>query len=113
MTFLGPVYVGKRVAFIAKITSVGRTSIETRIDVSAEPFDRAERRRVAMVYALYAALDESGRRPRPVPPLRIETDAQRRQLEAARARQEVRLARRAEAQAGDGEDPPARSSSRA
>jgi hypothetical protein len=35
----------------------------------------------------------------------IETEDQRRHLEAARARQEVRLARRANAQAGEGEPP--------
>ena len=113
MTFLGPVYVGERLEFVAEVTYVGRTSIETRIEVYAEPFDRAERRRVAVGYALYVALDESGRRPRPVPPLRIETEAQRRQLEAARARQDVRLARRADAQAGDGADPQGQSSSTA
>ena len=101
MTFLGPVYVGERVEFRAEVTSVGRTSIETRIDVFAEPFDRPERRKVAVGYALYVALDESGRRPWPVPPLLIETDAHRRQLEAARARQDVRLARRADAQGDD------------
>jgi acyl-CoA thioesterase YciA len=105
MTFLGPVYVGERVEFLAEVTYVGRTSMETRIEVYAEPFDRPERRRVAVGYALYVALDESGRRPQPVPPLLIETDAHRRQLEAARARQDVRLARRADAQAGEGEDP--------
>jgi uncharacterized protein (TIGR00369 family) len=107
MTFLGPVYVGERVELLAEVTHVGRTSIETRIEVYAEPFDRPERRKVAVGYALYVALDESGRRPRPVPPLLIETEAQRRQLEAARARQDVRLARRADAQAGAGADPPA------
>ena len=105
MTFLGPVYVGERVEFLAEVTSVGRTSIETRIEVYAEAFDRPERRKVAVGYALYVALDESGRRPRPVPPLLIETEDQRRHLEAARARQEVRLARRANAQAGEGEPP--------
>jgi uncharacterized protein (TIGR00369 family) len=106
MTFLGPVYVGERVEFCAQVTSVGRTSIETRIDIFAEPFDRPERRKVAMGYALYVALDESGERPRPVPPLLIETEAERRQAEAARARQAVRLARRGEAQAQEGDDPP-------
>src|SRR5438876_91960 len=98
MTFLGPVYVGERVEFLAEVTYVGRTSIETRIDIFAEPFDRPERRKVAVGYGLYVALDESGRIPRRVPPLLIETEADRRRAEAARARQAVRLARRADAQ---------------
>jgi uncharacterized protein (TIGR00369 family) len=97
LMFLGPVYVGERVEFVAEVTFVGRTSIETRIDIFAEPCDRAEPRRVAIGYALYVALDEEVRRPRPVPPLLIESEADRHRLEQARARQAVRLARRAEA----------------
>jgi uncharacterized protein (TIGR00369 family) len=97
MMFLGPVYVGERVEIVAEVTYVGRTSIETRIDIFAEPYDRPERRRVAIGYALYVALDEHIRRPRPVPPLLIETEADRVRVEQARARQAVRLARRAEA----------------
>jgi uncharacterized protein (TIGR00369 family) len=97
LMFLGPVHVGERVEIVAEVTYVGRTSIETRIDIFAEPYDRAEPRRVAIGYALYVALDEVVRRPRPVPPLRIETEADRRRMEQARARQAVRLARRAEA----------------
>jgi uncharacterized protein (TIGR00369 family) len=98
MTFVGPVYVGERVELSAEVTYVGRTSIETRIEIIAEPLERAEPRKVAVGYALYVALDESGRRPQPVPPLQIKTDADRRIQEAAIARQAVRLARRVEAQ---------------
>jgi uncharacterized protein (TIGR00369 family) len=97
MMFLGPVYVGERVEIVAEVTYVGRTSIETRIDLYAEPCDRQERRRVATGYALYVALDETLGRPRPVPPLLIETEEDRVRLEQAHARQAARLARRAEA----------------
>jgi uncharacterized protein (TIGR00369 family) len=97
MMFLGPVYVGERVEIVAEVTYVGRTSIETRIDIFAEPYDRPERRRVAIGYALYVALEEHVRRPRPVPPLLIETEGDRVRVEQARARQAVRLARRAAA----------------
>jgi len=102
MTFLGPVYVGERVEISAEVTYVGRTSIETRIDIFAEPIETAVRRKVAVGYGLYVALDESGRRPRPAPPLLITTEAERLAHEAASARQAVRLARRAEAQGQDG-----------
>ena len=97
MMFLGPVYVGERVEIVAEVTYVGRTSIETRIDVYAEPYDRREPRRVATGYALYVALDEEIGRPRPVPPLLIETEDDRVRFEQARARQAARMARRAEA----------------
>jgi uncharacterized protein (TIGR00369 family) len=102
MTFLTPVYVGERVELLAEVTWVGRTSIETRIDVFAEPIESAERRKVAVGYALYVALDDTGRHPRPVPPLLIETEAGRRAHEAGRARQAIRLARRAEARVQNG-----------
>jgi uncharacterized protein (TIGR00369 family) len=103
-TFLGPVYVGERVEIQAEVTYVGRTSIETRIEIFAEPFDRDERRKVAVGYGLYVSLEATGRRPRPVPPLLIETEADQRRHEAARARQAVRLARRADARS-EGGDP--------
>ncbi|MGO9463524.1 MAG: acyl-CoA thioesterase [Isosphaeraceae bacterium] len=99
MTFVGPVYVGERVELTAIVTYVGRTSIETRIEIVAEPLERAEPRRVAVGYALYVALDDSGVRPQPVPPLLIKSEADRRVQEAAIARQAVRLARRSEARA--------------
>jgi uncharacterized protein (TIGR00369 family) len=110
MTFLGPVYVGERVELTAEVTYVGRTSIETRIEIFAERIESAERRKVAVGYGLYVALDDTSRRPRPVPPLLINTEAGRRTQEAARARQAVRLARRAEAREQD-PSPDARSSS--
>jgi uncharacterized protein (TIGR00369 family) len=98
MIFVGPVYVGERVEIWAEVTYVGTTSIETRLEIFAESiFDVSERRKVAVGYALYVALDETGRRPRPVPPLLIDTEAGRRAAEAAHARQKLRLARRAEA----------------
>jgi uncharacterized protein (TIGR00369 family) len=97
MIFLSPVYVGERVEILAEVAYVGRTSIETKLEIFAEPIEVSERRKVAVGYALYVALDESGRRPRPVPPLLIENDADRRAARAAEARQTNRLARRAEA----------------
>jgi len=97
MVFLGPVYVGERVEISAEVTYVGRTSIETRIEVFAEPIASALKRKVGVGYGLYVALDEVDRRPQPVPPLLIETETDRLGLKAAQARQAARLARRAEA----------------
>jgi uncharacterized protein (TIGR00369 family) len=97
LTFLSPVRVGERVELVAEVTYVGRTSIEARIEVFAEPQSVAERRQVAVGFGLYVALDPLTGRPRPVPPLLSRTEADRRRDEAARARQAVRLAHRAEA----------------
>jgi uncharacterized protein (TIGR00369 family) len=105
-TFLSPVHIGERVELIAEVTYVGRTSIEARIDVIAEPQAMAERRQVGLGYGLYVALDPETGRPRPVPPLVTETEADRRRDEAARARQAVRLAHRAEARGQPSTTPP-------
>lgn len=105
MMFLGPVYVGERVEIVAEVSWVGRTSIETRIDIHAEPYDRPERRHVAIGYAVYVALEEAGRRPRPVPPLRVETEADRIRLEEGKARQARRLASRASLEQGQRKTP--------
>jgi len=99
MAFLGPVYVGERVEITAEVTYVGRSSLEVRIEIIAEPLARAERRKVAMGYGLYVALDDQGA-PRAVPPLLLDTEEARRTAEAAKARQAIRLARRAEAAGG-------------
>jgi uncharacterized protein (TIGR00369 family) len=97
MTFLGPVYVGERVEISAEVTYVGRSSIETRIEVFAEPIESALKRKVGVGFGLYVALDLKDQRPRQVPPLLIETEADRARQKAAQARQAARLARRAEA----------------
>lgn len=96
LVFLGPIHVGERIELIAEVTYAGRTSIETQIEVYAEPLARPERRKVAVGHGLYVALDAQGK-PSPVPPLASETAADRQRDEAARKRQEARLARRAEA----------------
>jgi uncharacterized protein (TIGR00369 family) len=96
MVFLGPAHPGERLELTAEVTHVGRTSIEARIEAVAESLHGAERRKVAIGYGLYVALDEAGQ-PRPVPPLLSETDADRDRDEAARARQAARLVHRREA----------------
>jgi acyl-CoA thioesterase YciA len=103
LTFLGPVHVGERVELCAEVTHVGRTSIESRIDIFAEPIQKADRRKVGVGYSLYVAFDDEGKRPQRVPPLLSETEADRRRDKAAEGRQAVRLARRAEALAEEHE----------
>jgi acyl-CoA hydrolase len=100
MVFLHPVHPGERLEITAEVTYTGRSSIETLIEVHAESLDHFERRKVGMGYGLYVALDADGR-PRAVPPLLLQTDADRARYEAARARQAARLARRREAQERD------------
>ncbi|WP_250846802.1 acyl-CoA thioesterase [Aquisphaera insulae] len=96
-TFIDPVHVGERVELVAEVTYAGRTSMEALIEIHAEPFTKAEPRKVGVGYAVYVSLGEMDGKPLPVPPLLCETEADRRRDEQARARQSIRLARRAEA----------------
>ncbi len=91
--FKEPIQVGDLVTFDAELTYVGRTSIETRIEVAAQNLLTGKHTHTNTAYFVYVALDERGR-PTPVAPLLLETDAERQQWEAARERQAYRLAQR-------------------
>ena len=93
MRFHEPIRIGDLVVLEAEVTYVGRTSLETRVQVSAENPVTGERTNTNTAYLVYVALDEAGQ-PRPVPPLVAETEAERRRLQAGRERQAYRLAQR-------------------
>jgi uncharacterized protein (TIGR00369 family) len=93
VTFYRPVLLGRLVFVHGRITWVGRTSIEVELRVDAENLLTGERTHTNSAYFVYVALDEA-RRPAPVPPLKLESEAERQRFEAGRQRQEARLARR-------------------
>jgi uncharacterized protein (TIGR00369 family) len=92
--FREPIHLGDLVTLVAELTYVGRTSIETRIEVTAQNLLTGERTHTNTAYFVYVALDEAGH-PTPVPPLHLETEAERQQWAAAQERQAYRLAQRA------------------
>jgi len=89
MTFHSPVHIGNLVTFSAEVSWVGRTSMETRVVVTAENVLTGEVTHTNSAYFVYVALGEDGF-PTPVPPLICETDEER----ARFARGEARRARR-------------------
>jgi len=91
--FKEPIHVGDLVTLDAELTYVGRTSIETQIEVSAQNLLTGETTHTNTAYFVYVALDERGK-PAPVAPLLVESDAERKRWEAARERQAYRLAQR-------------------
>lgn len=91
--FKEPIHVGDLVTLDAELTYVGRTSIETQIEVSAQNLLTGETTHTNTAYFVYVALDEHGK-PAPVASLLVESDAERRRWEAARERQAYRLAQR-------------------
>jgi uncharacterized protein (TIGR00369 family) len=92
LSFLHPVRVGHIVFVHASVNDVGRTSMEVGVRVEAEDPLSGERTHTSSAYLVFVALDEQGR-PRPVAPLRPETDLERRRQAEARIRREHRLAR--------------------
>jgi acyl-CoA hydrolase len=91
--FREPIHLGDLVTFEAELTYVGRTSLEVRIEVRAQNLLSGETTHTNTAYFVYVALGEDGR-PTPVPPLRLETDAERERWQAAQARQAYRLSQR-------------------
>lgn len=90
MTFRAPVHIGDLVTVEAVVTWVGRTSIETRVVVSAENVVTGEITHTNTAYLVYVGLDAAGR-PAPAPPLTPETPAEQRLFESAVARRALRL----------------------
>ena len=91
MTFLEPVHIGEVVVLKASVNDVGSTSMECGVRVEAQDPITGVVRHVNSAYLVFVAVDDGGR-PRPVPPLLAETDAQRRRQREARLRRERRIA---------------------
>lgn len=66
MAFLKPVYVGDEVTLYAKVTKVGRTSLQIRVEAWRRARAEEASERVTEATFTFVALDED-RRPRPVP----------------------------------------------
>ncbi|GAB4255626.1 MAG: acyl-CoA thioesterase [Deferrisomatales bacterium] len=90
LDFHAPVYVGNLVVLKASLNCVGRTSMEVGVRVEAEDLRTGEVRHTASGYLTYVALGRDGK-PRPVPPLILETDEDRRRCEAGKRRREERI----------------------
>ncbi len=94
MTFMEPVYVGNLVTVDAEITYAGRTSMETRVTVSAEDPLTGSVTMTNHAYVVYVALDQQGHA-RPVPPLVASTPDEQAHIDAGRERQAYRKQQRA------------------
>ena len=92
--FREPIHLGDLVTITAELTYVGRTSMEVRLEVTAQNLLTGQQAHTNTAYFVYVALDDAGH-PIEVPPLLLETEAERRQWAAAKERQAYRLARRA------------------
>jgi acyl-CoA hydrolase len=90
MIFRQPIKIGDLVILNAEVSYTGRTSLEAEVQVLAENPVTGERTHTNTAYLVYVALDDDGN-PTPVPPLKAETEEEKRKLEQAKERQERRL----------------------
>jgi acyl-CoA hydrolase len=92
--FIAPVYLGWVVNLKASVNFVSRTSMEVGVRVDAEnPLDRKVYH-TSTAYLTFVALDSSGK-PKPLPPLLLETEDEKRRHQEAIQRRSLRLQRRA------------------
>jgi uncharacterized protein (TIGR00369 family) len=91
MTFREPVHVGALLMCEARVSFVGRTSIETSVRVHSENPITGQTTHTNSAYIVYVALDDDGR-PCPVPELELYTEADRKAFADGEARQRHRIA---------------------
>jgi acyl-CoA hydrolase len=68
--------------------------MEIRVEVESEDLLSGERRHTSTAFVTFVALDPVTGRPTPVPPLVLETDAEREENERAQERRRLRLEHR-------------------
>ena len=95
LEFLHPIKVGDLIILRSRVTCVFTTSLEVEVEVFSEETLTGRRQMTSRAHLTFVAIDRDGRK-HPVPPLVIETDADRRRCEDAHARRKERLARRAQ-----------------
>jgi acyl-CoA hydrolase len=104
MSFLEPIFLGEVVTVKAMVNDVGRTSMEVGVRVEAENYYSGRKVHSSSAYLVFVALDERGK-PRPVPPLAVETEEEQRRQREAKLRREARLAHAAAIKSVRGEAP--------
>jgi acyl-CoA hydrolase len=88
--FKEPIFTGEVVTCKARVNFVGRTSMEIGVRVEAENLFTREKRHTNTCYVTFVAID-ANHRPVPVPPLKLETDEDRRRLKEGQKRREARI----------------------
>lgn len=94
LRFIKGAYQDEMVVLVGRLTYVGRTSMEVRVDTYVE--DRSgQRKRINSAYLVMVALDEHDK-PVQVPGLIMETESEKAEWEAAKRRREMRSQRKVE-----------------
>lgn len=91
LKFIRGAFLNDLIVLIGKLTYVGHTSMEVRVDTYVESLDGV-RRPINRAYLILVAVDGDGT-PHEVPGLQIETESERAEWEAAERRKEMRSQR--------------------
>ena len=94
LRFLKGAYQKDVIVLIGRVTYVGRTSMEVKVDTYVENIE-SERTAINHAYFTMVALDENDK-PTPVPKLELENETDREEWEKAKKRREIRMMRREE-----------------
>ena len=89
--FKEPIFTGELVTCLARVNFVGRTSMEIGVRVEAENLFSGEKRHTNTCFLTFVAID-ADHRPIPVPPLKLETEADQKRAREGQRRREVRMA---------------------
>ena len=90
LQFLHPIKVGDLIILKATVTAAFSTSLEVAVEVFSEKTLTGERNLTSVAYLTFVTIDHEGKR-RPVPPLLLETDAEKKRAWEAEARRTARL----------------------
>ncbi len=93
MNFHSPVHIGNLMTVTAEVVWAGRTSMETRVVVTAENVITGEVTHTNTAYFVYVALDENGH-PTAVPPLLCDNEEDKARFARGAQRQAYRLQQR-------------------
>lgn len=88
LNFLKPIRVGNFVTVQARLTYVSRSSMEVQVRVKAEDVLHEKEFEAMTAYFLFVALDADGNT-KPIPPLLIESEEERKLFEDGRLRHDV------------------------
>jgi len=90
LQFLHPIKVGDLIILQATVTATFRTSLEVQVEVFSEGTLSGERKLTSRAYLTFVAIDQAGGRVA-IPPLLLESDADRQRAREAEARRTARL----------------------
>jgi len=90
MDFISPVFIGDLLRLNASINYVHNTSMEIGVRVEAEDPVSGQVRHTGTCFLTHVAVDKNGK-PTPVPPLKLETEEEKRRWSEAEVRRSIRL----------------------